>query len=108
MKDAIKDLSTLTTIPYHTLKGLMDRLINIIAYDIKESKIDEEAYCEIDLYIGTLIISILDEEVKFKFIPSNKLTSETVDALTDGDFKLIEEVENSLRKKIINTYKDLF
>lgn len=108
MKDAIQDLATITTIPPYTLQMLMNKLAEIIAYEVKESKIEKDSYCEIGLSFGTLIISLINDEVKFKFIPSNKLSELIVEALTKEDFQLIQNAENSLRKKILNTYKDLF
>ena len=108
MKDALKDLSVTTTIPYFTLKKLFDRLSTVISYNIGESHITRDDVCEIDIGIGTLLVLINSDEIRYKFIPSKKLSDSIVSAVQEGTFELITEMEDSLQKKVMNTYKDLF
>lgn len=108
MKDALRDLSTTTTIPYFTLRKLFDRLSTVISYNVGESRIEKDDICELDIGIGTLLVLVNSDEIKYKFIPSKKLSESVVTAVQDGKFELITDMEDSLRKKVMNTYKDLF
>ena len=107
MKNVIKDLSTLTTIPYSTLQSLFNKINSIIAYDVKESLLDKENICELDIGIGRLLILVDEEEVKYKFIPNNSLIENVNESIINKSPNLVAEVEESLCKKILHTYKDL-
>lgn len=108
MKDTIKDLSTTTTIPYFTLRKLADRFSAVISYNVGESQLSGDDVCELDIGIGTLLISLNSDEIKYKFIPSKKLSESVIDAVQNNNFELVTDMEDSLRKKVMNTYKDLF
>ena len=108
MKDLVKDVSTLTTIPYFSLQNLCELCKDVIVYDVQESLLNKENICEIDIGIGTLNILVTEEEVKYKFIPSKSLSETVIDGINHKNSPLIVKAEKSLSKKIMNTYKDLF
>lgn len=108
MKDALKDIAAITTIPPFSLQNLFNTLGDIISYDVQESLLDKQNICEIDIGIGTLNILVTEDEVKYKFIPSRNLSASVIYAIEHKDAPLIVKAEQSLSKKILNTYKDLF
>lgn len=108
MKDALKDISTITTIPYFSLQNLFNTLTDIISYDVQESLLDKQNICEVDIGIGTLNILVTTDEVKYKFIPAKSLSESVIYAIEHKDSPLVIKAEQSLSRKITNTYKDLF
>lgn len=105
--DALDDLSTLTTIPYINLQKLFYRLNTIIAYEVQETAKNKEQVVSIDIGIGTLNILITEDAVSYKFIPSPSLEQNIVDGINSSDIVLVRDVEDLLRNRIMNTYKDL-
>ena len=66
MRNALKDLSTITTIPYNSIVKLMDKLGWVISDCVEESTIKGEDYAQIDLGIGKLDIAVVDDEVHYR------------------------------------------
>ena len=73
MVNIIKDISTLTTIPYATLVKLVDIAELCICHAVEESKLRNGDLTSINIGVGTLNIKTSDDEIKYKFIPSSKL-----------------------------------
>ena len=107
MNDAIKDLSTITTIPYYTLQTLGNKLVDVIQYSVKESLLNQEDVCEVDIHIGKIIIALVDDAIRFKFIPSAKFEESIIDVYAKKECKIVEKVQDSVYNKIMNAYKDL-
>lgn len=107
MTDIVKDVSTITTIPYDTLNKLNDKVLWSICNSIYESKLNNEEFYELDLGFGTLIIADQDESIRYKFIPSAKLEKSVISVIKDNKNPLQNNLENSLKNKIINTYKTI-
>ena len=103
-----KDLSVLTTINSGTLSKLFEKEIWCISNDVEQCLSNEEKIAEIDLDIGTLLINIGEEDIRYKFIPSPILEKVVVDTVSNGYNGLIAKVEASLVNKISNAYKDFF
>lgn len=107
MNDLIKDLAKLTTIQEFNLGKLLNITNKCISHAIVESIRDEEDICKIDIGIGTLLVNINSEELQFKFIPSSQLQSTILKAIDSNESELVIEVEDLLKEKIMNTYKNL-
>ena len=108
MKNLIEDLSILTTIGKYNLESLTYKSIDIISHDIEESLRDNENYIEIDIGLGTLIISRVEEEIRYKFIPSKRLEKTVIDTYITRKSKVALDVDKALGDRIMKTYKDLF
>lgn len=106
MSDGIKDLSDVTNIPYYTLQKLFDRLSWIVCDNILEQQ--DKEFASVDIGIGRVDVFVADNEVKYRFIPSNKLQERIVESLSQNISPVQTCAEASLVKKIMNTYKDLF
>ena len=107
-KDSIKDLSTITTIPYFTLQNIFDKMSDIIAYDAHESFVNRDSVSEIDIGIGTLNILVDSDEIRYKFIPSNSLRDSVYDAVVNNQVSLLSNIEEAVSKRVMNAYKELF
>lgn len=105
--DTLQDLSTLTTIPYSNLQKLFYRLGTIIAYDVQEAIKTGEQISTLDIGFGTLNIKVTTDDVSYKFIPSSTFEQDIVRGVLDSDIKLVNDVEESLRNRILTAYKDL-
>ena len=103
----IQDLSKLTTISTETLDKLFEKIYYIISDNIVEAMIKEKDVTEVDIGIGTLIIRICGDDIKFKFIPNAKLQEVVKTTIVTKENKLTSVVEKVLVERITNTYKDL-
>ena len=105
--EIIKDLADLTSVSEKIFEKLSNNIMFLILQNLEETINKNEKICEFDLTLGKLLISLEDDELKFKFIPSKKLEKEII--------KTIEEGQNSMEKILISnmistlekTYKEL-
>lgn len=107
MTDLIKDLSTLTTIPEKALQKLNNKSYYCINEAVLETLLAKKELVEINIGIGTLYIQLLDNSVKYKFIPSPEMEKNIKNTVINNQNSLQNVLESSLVNKIINTYKDL-
>ena len=107
MNNVIKDIGILTTIPELNLKKLVNIAIKIISHDIVECVKEGNTSCTEDIGIGTISIDIEQEDLRFKFTPSQQLQTAILNSIESKDSELVIEVENILKEKIVNTYKSL-
>lgn len=105
--NSLNDLSVITTIPAATLVRLFDKLSWIICNDIEESLLNSETISELDIGIGKLVFSIEDNSLEYKFIPSMKLEQNIVKTIKEKKNPLVNNLEESIADRIINTYKDM-
>ena len=103
----VSDISLITTVPYKTLMKLCDKGTECICHSVIESIHEGCVETDIDISIGNIKIIVNNDEVHYRFIPSSKLESMLVDALTNDEDPLIRHIESGLADRIINTYKDL-
>lgn len=107
MIDTVADVAKLTTIPEDTLRRLMDKFVYCITDAVAEARESGEDAADMDMGIGTLSISLDDDEVRYKFIPSENLKSAVRSAIIDEQNLLERKLEQALVAKITGTYKDL-
>lgn len=101
-------LSTLTTVPEKTYKDLENVLNAIYSHDICTQKLENKNIFELELFEGTLVLELMDDSVRFKFLP-NKTFSKTIkDAIINNKSFLIDISLNKLKKSLENTYKDIY
>lgn len=108
MTNGLENLSTITTIPYHTLQKLFNELSWIICDSLEESCINNQEYASIDIGIGTIDIAVVDDSVQYRFVPSSKLEDSVRETIENKKSPLVSNIEKSIVKRIVNTYKDLF
>ena len=108
MTDIIEDLNILTTIPRSALEQLADKVEYIICHALFESISNKSDVTEIDLGIGYLNILNNGDCIKYKFIPSQRFEKRIIDTTKSTTSPLTEEIEATLKKKIMDVYKTLF
>ena len=95
----INDLSNLTSIPEKILEKLSDNIMFSILQSLEETLIKKESVCEIDMNIGSLLISLEDDNLKFKFIPSKTLEKEIIKTIEEGKNPMKEISSKKLPSK---------
>ena len=102
-----KELSVITTIPVSTLQTLNNKAMKCIGHDVLSCYLKGEPVSNICLGdMGTLSISLVDNEVHYRYIPSLAMRTMIEEAIQSKSSPLIESVESTLGAKIMNTYKD--
>ena len=108
MTNIVQDIATLTTLPVSNVEYMTDIVTDTISHSVLEAKLNNEDTSVISLgKIGKLLISITDEELRYKFIPSKYLEDKLITTLNAEESSLEVKVENSLNKRLISVYKDL-
>lgn len=97
-------LSTLTTINESTFAKLEDKVEWCISDSIEEALMNNDEGLIIDLGFGKLFIDIRDN-VKYKFVPSQRLEKDIINVFSGKPSSLTSNVEKSLITKLNNTYK---
>lgn len=105
MIDAIKNLSQLSNIPESNLRNINKQLSWIIIDSLNLS--NEQDQVDIDLGIGTLLISNEGDSIRYRFKPSKELEQSILRYYEDGTNPLKSNLELKLGKKLLNTYKDI-
>lgn len=108
MYNLTQDLSQLTTIPVLQFQHIFDTVPALICHHVQEDIELQNSISEIDLEIGTLYIKSDEEQIKYKFVPSSKFDDAVKQTVKTGESPLVVKVENILKDRICNTYKDLF
>lgn len=104
MNKMSEDLSKLTTIPENILIKLFDKIRWIIGDAICEANSD---LVEIDIGIGTLLLSNELEHVRYKFIPDDSLDETIRNCFNDHISPIEQQLEKRFIDRIIHTYKDI-
>lgn len=107
MSKLVEDLSKLTFINEPRLEHLGKIATACICEEFTETILAEKTIMDYDIEIGRLIIGIQNDEIKYKFIPSENLKNSLVSSLKGKRNSLEVKVEKSLVSCIENTYKDL-
>lgn len=104
--DLIDKLSSLTTIPKLHLNKFKTSLLKIYSNDVYTKSMDNNIV-ELELFEGTLLITLEDDCVKYKFIPNEDFDKLIKDSLLHKEDKLVIAALDRLKSAFINTYKDI-
>ena len=104
----LDDICKITTIPTASMNKLFNKLEWCICNAVEESKISGEAITEVNIGIGNLIISIENNTLQYKFIPSAKLEKGLVETAVYGKNPLVVNLEETFANRIVKTFKDMF
>ena len=97
-------MSALTAINKKTLNKLFGVMEYCVADSFYESMLSGSDVASIDVGIGTILIKHSDSEVRYKFIPSQKLSDMVSSAKVNPLEKAAEE---RLVARMTDIYKDL-
>lgn len=103
----VDDLSALTGISPSALSDYYRLTDLCIAHAVKESSFSEDEDTYIDIGIGTLIIRVEPEEIKYRFVPSRPLKNAIEDSLQNENDVLIDAVNLKIKERFEKTYKEL-
>lgn len=108
MINIVKDTAVLTTIPEKAIKKIVDKMIYSINEAVVEARISGETDIELEIGLGTLLIKLEDDSIKYKFIPGDKLEESVKNSFINKQNLLEDVLDASLVNKLTNIYKDLF
>ena len=108
MSNLNEKLSILTTIPEKSLSKLTEKSYYVVSDIILEDIMNDKYVSEIDIGIGTIIIQHSGDSIKYKFIPSKNLDITVKSTIINKKNTLEYILEQTLKDKVTNTYKDLF
>jgi len=101
------DISTLTTIPKTAIDDLFDTEALTISHCVYESACSGQECTKVDIGIGILSISIVDDEIKLKLDPGKKFSEFLLLAAGDGIDPLTIKIDESLKDRVNKIYKEL-
>lgn len=106
-RNIIEGISTLTTIDAKALAKLVSIAEMVIVDEVAEKVSKGESTAVVDIGIGLLHVHFTGESIKFKFTPNAKFEEAVVDACIHKENLLDVKIEEALKNRIVNTYKDL-
>lgn len=107
MTKLIDDLVTLTNISKQVLDKLSLLSVSCICDSLEDDILNGNDVLEIDIGLGVLKIKHTDNEIRYKFVPSAKLEEAMSQTIIYDKNPLSITVEDSLKKRIVNVYKEL-
>ena len=107
MTNLQNDLCTLTNISENTLKKLIPISTYCIGHAVAETHAERREITEIDLGFGELDIRVVENQIKYRFIPSKELEDCLVRTVTTGCSPIITTLDTKLQEKIDKVYKEL-
>lgn len=105
--DIIKDTATLTTVPEKAIRKLISKEVYSIADAVAEMQAANIDVIDLDIGLGNLALSIVDDKVVYKFVPSQELDEIIKSSILNGRNLLEDALEASLVERLTNTYKDI-
>lgn len=107
MVSITRDVANITAIPYATLMKVHDLETTCICHAVQETRLLNNNLTSVNIGIGTLHIKVDGNEIKYKFIPSSKLENSIAETVKTGKSPLVKQVEDTLKDRIMNVYKEL-
>lgn len=97
-----QELSILTTIDPQTFNKLDEKKVYCISDAVYKNMLSKNTKTSIDIGIGTVEINILNDCIKYRFVPSKFLENTIINTITKGQNELTYQLEKSLIRKLTN------
>lgn len=107
-KNVVEDISNITTIPIASLNRLNDKISSCICNNVEEAMLEGKTVCENFVGFGLLVVSVENDSIQYKFIPTKKLEKALVDTVVNKKNPLTVKLEETFVNRITKTYKDMF
>ena len=108
MTELKKDINILTNIPEKALKKVSDLSMDAISTAVFEDFLGSEDITEVDIGIGILRIKHENvNDIRYQFTPNPMLSKEIEYALKNNEAPLHAKLNNSLRAKFLEVYKEI-
>ena len=104
----LDDICKITTIPTASMNKLFNKIEWCSCNSVEESRLAGDTLTEVNIGIGNLIISVVDNKIEYKFIPSTKLEKGLVETIIYGKNPLVVHLEETFANRIVKTFKDMF
>ena len=102
-----EELATLTNISKQLLDKLTTLSVNCICDAVEDDILNSKEVLEVNIGIGTLLIKHSDNEMRYKFVPDAKFEEAVAQTIINDKNQLKVLVEDTLKKRIMNIYKEL-
>lgn len=106
-RNILKNLSSLTQVDINTLNKLSTLAEDCICDYVLEGIETDDDVVIVDIGVGLLHISIIGDELEYKFTPSRKLEGKLKKTVYSEISPLVVKLEYSLDKKFTAAYKEL-
>lgn len=103
----LDDICKITTIPTASMNKLFDKIGYCIANSIYEAYVAKRNIVEVNIGIGNILVEIQNNNLIYKFIPSNKLEKNIIESIRSNKNPLDIQLEETFVNRILNTYKDM-
>ena len=104
-----ENISKLSTIPVKSIAQLSRYINSIHSHDLVTQMMDDKSIniFEIQLFEGTLMLQIIDDNIKYKFIPSEEFSKAILDTVLSKKSLLVNELDKKLQRILQKAYKDV-
>ena len=104
-----ENISKLSTIPVKSIEQLSRYINSIHSHDLVTQMMDDKSIniFEIQLFEGTLMLQIIDDNIKYKFIPSEEFSKAILDTVLSKKSLLVNELDKKLQRILQKAYKDV-
>lgn len=103
----IKDTAQITDIPIQCLDKFTELQEKEICHYILGAKNGHKKEVSIDIGIGNIELKLSEDEIMYKFSPSESLAELIKKSITKKESPIIEELSDRIITLFKNTYKDL-
>ena len=101
------DIAILTNVSKTNIEEIVKLIEKNIAHSVIEQKLSNE-FDYIDVGIGSLKISVDNNELRYSFIPSESLNNRIINSIKSNKSPIIEDLDKSVIHRIKKAYKELF
>ena len=101
------NISRLTSIPLRYIEKIFSLEQDYICYAIQQAFCEKQNNVDIDIGIGTLSILVENENVYYKFLPSQSLENDIQHTVSINEAPMIKKLEENIKDKVLNAYKEL-
>ena len=106
MIDIIKNINKITTIPKSQLDDVVHKAQLCIAHEVID--LDEtNPVIDLDIGIGILSLVYADDNITYRFRPSQGTEKLLISAIKSGQSPIVQECEKKITERILTTYKEL-
>lgn len=102
-----ENLSILTTLSEDNIKYLSKYLKYVHSHEIATQMLKGENVFKLDLFEGSLVLKIEDDNVRYKFIPNEQFNQIVVDTILNKKSLLIEDMSNKVKNIFAKAFKDV-
>lgn len=107
MHDLLDDVSKVTNIQKKYLSKIFNACTFVISNTWQDAMYSNDTTATIDIGLGKLLLSLEDDNIKYKFIPSKKL-EDSIRCVAKGQQNPLEfKLEETLKTRVETMYKDL-